>query len=178
MGEYDEKFTTPKDDIETSSGELKELINPEKQYKYYVGGHIGLNMQIPQTDIYDNYSEAISKFGHQSFIKVSYEDNIIKDMYLGFVKDGKLFYLKGYIKERGLTEKPTFEFNKKVLIEAFGYDKCYMSDDQFHCKDEARGLFGRVDYNGWLQYGEEFEYTFFTGKGCIVNAGGHSWCSR
>ena len=51
MGEYDEKFTTPKDDIETSSGELKELINPEKQYKYYVGGHIGLNMQIPQTDI-------------------------------------------------------------------------------------------------------------------------------
>ena len=162
-------------DNNTQTGEEKTLENPESGIVYYVGADIRLDETVPQSGIYDNYNEAIQNYGHPMFLQVNMINGLTKEMDMGFIKNDKLYYLKGYVNETNLTEKPVYESNKNILIESFGEDKCSIESGNISCEETTNDIhkLGYADTAGWVFYREISENT---DSRCTINAGGHNGC--
>lgn len=107
------------------------------------------------------------------FIQDKYVNGVTKGLDVGYIKNNELYYLKGYINENNLDEKPAFEANKDVLITSFGDENCTVTERQVRCIDPVNNYLGYVNTDG---------YVFFTvcgdtAKRCTVNAGGYSGCN-
>ena len=108
------------------------------------------------------------------FIQDKYVNGITKGLDVGYIRNDELYYLKGYIKESNLDEKPVFESNKEVLLTSFGTENCTISDRKVECKDPDNNDFGSANTDGYVYiiiYGDST-------KRCYVNAGGYSGCDQ
>ena len=77
-------------------------------------------------------------------LELKLENNLISEAYVKFkvtkeraeenpeIKAGT-YTLRGGINEKSLENRPIYEANKKVLLEAFGSSKCHEDKDEFHC---------------------------------------------
>ena len=74
---------------------------------------IGYEIQGGETT-YNNYALT----GKNVFIRHTTEDSIITESYVGFIKDGEVYYLKGG--DRGVA----YTLNKATLTDAFGTSNC------------------------------------------------------
>ena len=83
--------------------------------------------------LYDNYQDAIDNFGANTFIKYRVINGIIKEMYIGFVHNNNVYYLKGG------DSGASYEENVETLINAFGSENCGVKDsDTFKCEEAVR----------------------------------------
>ncbi len=167
-------ISNPLDNASATGGTPKSTENPGSGYAYYIGDNINLNSQLPQDNIYDNYNDAIQNHGYPMFIQDKYVNGITKGLDVGYIRNDELYYLKGYIKESNLDEKPVFESNKEVLLTSFGTENCTISDRKVECKDPDNNDFGSANTDGYVYiiiYGDST-------KRCYVNAGGYSGCDQ
>ena len=95
-------------------------------YLYYtLNSYVSIGQEA--TDIgtsYATYEEANAAFGKNYFLKRGISNNIIVDSYIGFIIDNQVYYIKGAINESELSNKPTYENNKSIMLEAFGSENC------------------------------------------------------
>ena len=97
---------------------------PLRNYNYVIGD--GLT--------FSSAAEAMRAYGNPFFIRNLIVDNQVESTDVGFYLNGKIYYLKGKVNETGLTNKPVYEENKAILLEAFGSENCivdaeYIGDD-------------------------------------------------
>jgi protein involved in sex pheromone biosynthesis len=83
---------------------------------------------ISETKTYENGEAAAKALGHPFFIRQTIEDDTIKEMYLGYILNGKTYYIKG-----GTTTD--YEYNKKVMKAAFGEENCGFGEEIICKKD-------------------------------------------
>ena len=76
--------------------------------------------------VYDNYQDAINAFGHNSFIRFTVENDIITETYNGFIKNGNVYYLKGY-------DTSERQNNISIVKDAFGSSNCTENSSYTNC---------------------------------------------
>ena len=80
---------------------------------------IGDTLTVNNTDVFDNYNDAVTAYGHPFFTAhVVNGSNEITESYVGFVLNGTVYYLKGG--DSGVS----YEANKAALTTAFGSSNC------------------------------------------------------
>ncbi len=128
-GEYKYEINSKTDKADISKVELvgddyEFSCNSEStpEYIYYVGTEnksIGDTLSVNNTNTFDNYSAAVNTFGYPIFSAHNVNDsNAITDSYVGFVKNGTAYYLKG------ADSGASYHSNKVKLIDLFGVENC------------------------------------------------------
>ena len=69
------------------------------------------------------------------FFKILIENDVVEEVYLGFIKDGKEYYLQGEHYSGGI-ETEIYLKNVKVLKEAFGEDNCQFNSPYYECQSD------------------------------------------
>ena len=108
---------------------------------------------------YDNYLST----GKNIFIRHTIEDDIITESYVGFVKDGDVYYLKGG------DSGAAYTLNKSTLDEAFTSTNCTDNTTYYTCS--ASGLYASAYDNGHV-YASDGDWS------CNVYDDGYSYCSN
>ena len=106
---------------------------------------------------YDNYAST----GKSVFIRHTIENDVITESYVGFIKDGNAYYLKGGDGGTSYTQ------NKSTLDEAYGSANCTDNTNYYFCS--ASGLKASA-----YDYG--FVYARGAGWSCYVYGVGSSDC--
>ncbi len=136
-------------------------------YVYYTGiswKGVGDTITVNNTDTFDNYTDAVSTFGHSFFTAHIVDNNAITESYVGFVLNGTVYYLKGG------DSGASYEANKAALTTAFGSSNCTDYTDYtsiYSCS--ASGLNANV-------YADGFVYVNADGQHCYVYDNGYSNC--
>ena len=137
-------------------------------YVYYTGiswKGVGDTLTVNNTDVFDNYNDAVTAYGHPFFTAhVVNGSNEITESYVGFVLNGTVYYLKGG--DSGVS----YEANKAALTTAFGSSNCTNYTDYtsiYSCS--ASGLNANV-------YADGFVYVNADGQHCYVYDNGYSNC--
>ena len=149
----------------TSSG----VLRPTPQQLFTISStenYIG--QALPNVTTYNTYQEAITAFGHDFFLRHTIVNNIVTESYVGFVKDGTAYYLKGGVYEFVSATKPVYEANKATLLSAFGSSNCTDYTTYYSCS--SSGLSTRVYSNGNIR-------VFVTEWQCEINDSGTSKCN-
>ena len=159
-------------------------------YIYYTGTsskYAGDTLTVNNTDTFDNYSDAVSTFGHPFFTAhIVNGSNEITESYVGFVKDGRVYYLKGG------DSGTAYTLNKSTLTDAFGTSNCTgdLALNNINSKKilnwlgvpivkagqildvscSASGLGANADASGGVSAGDD-------DWNCYVNEYGDSYCS-
>ena len=136
-------------------------------------GRIGGNVQ-PYDPTYDNYQDAVTAFNHPMFLRYVVSNNIINEIYVGFVLNDNVYYLRGGINETDLDEKPVYESNKAVLLNAFGSSNCtlYTSPYEttyYECRDSNLGVRANARINGEVRAAHNYYK-------CYVRDGVRAYC--
>jgi hypothetical protein len=119
--------------------------------------HIGSAIPTGETT-YDNYAST----GKSVFIRHTIENDVITESYVGFIKDGNAYYLKGGDGGTSYTQ------NKSTLDEAYGSANCTDNTTYYSCS--ASGLDADARGNGDVGARDAGWY-------CYVDADGDSLCS-
>ena len=134
-------------------------------YIYYVGAnpkYPGDTLTINNTNTFDNYSDAIRKWGDPFFTAhIVNGSNEITESYVGFVKDGEVYYLKGG------DSGAAYTLNKSTLDEAFGSENCTDNTSSYSCTFGLQSF--SANNNGYLRAHKAQEY-------CYVFSDGESYC--
>lgn len=88
--------------------------------------------------VYSTPEEAMQELGQDIVIRQTIEDEIIKESYVGFKYNGKMYYLKG-------SDTSIYEENKNFLKELFGSKNCVDSSSAYSCGTEEVGAIARTD---------------------------------
>ena len=106
---------------------------------------------------YDNYAST----GKNIFLRHTIENDVITESYVGFIKDGNVYYLQGGDGGTSYTQ------NKSTLDEAFTSTNCTDNTNYYSCS--ASGLSASADDDGNVNaYGDDWR--------CDVNDDGGSYC--
>ena len=79
--------------------------------------------------VYSTPEEAMQKLGKDIVIRHTIEDEEIKESYVGFKLNGKMYYLKG-------SDTSIYEENKKVLKDLFGKSNINDTTKDYSCNNE------------------------------------------
>ena len=120
----------------------------------------------------------------QLYLKHKILNNIITETYVEFIITPEMvnnnsamkagtYTLRGGIDESSLTNKPIYEANKAVLINAFGTSNCSEYDNHFSC--EAAGIDVYAEPNGVVQALTVGTESYFCGAIYEVFTCGPSW---
>ncbi|MBR6948776.1 MAG: hypothetical protein IKH54_01150 [Bacilli bacterium] len=105
----------------------------ERVYDTFYGRNetkINLNEEIPSSiSLYSNYRK-ISLDSINFFIKYKTNQNLVQDMYIGFLYNNNLYYLKGTIDENEEEKRIVYDNNKYILTNVF---------DSKNCEDSLNG---------------------------------------
>ena len=140
-------------------------------YIYYTGTsskNVGDILTINNTDTFDNYSDVVSIFGHPFFTAhIVNGSNEIEESYIGFVKHGDVYYLKGG--DSGVS----YTSNKSILNETFTSANCIElnTDSPTYYECSAAGLRAITMDNGRVIAGDGI-------WGCTVNEINYSSCGN
>ena len=156
-------------DVEEVTEENELVISPSSNSTTFLysaafndGKDIGDTIVVDNVDVFDNYNDAITAAGVQFFIRyVVNGDDEITEAYVGFIKDGNPYYLKGGDSGNAYGD------NKDTLVAAFTSALCTDNTSYFTCSTssspalsasaESTGHVGAV--NGW-QYCYVYESGF------------------
>ena len=106
---------------------------------------------------YDNYTST----GKNIFLRHTIENNVITESYVGFIKDGNVYYLQGGDNGDAYTQ------NKSTLDEAFTSASCTDNTTYYYCS--ASGLHANAYAHGYVDaYDGSWD--------CGVDVGGNSDC--
>ena len=108
---------------------------------------------------YDNYAST----GKSVFIRHTIENDVITESYVGFIKDGNVYYLQGGDNGDAYTQ------NKSTLDEAFTSTNCTDNTTRYFCS--ASGLYAYARDSGAV-------YANADGWSCDVYGGGGSNCEE
>ena len=126
------------------------------------GQSIGDTLTVNNTDVFDNYNDAVTAYGHPYFTAhVVNGSNEITESYVGFVLNGTVYYLKGG--DSGAYEQA----NGATLTTAFGSSNCPGGKNYYSCS--AFGLAARAYLNGDVGVSDG-------NSGCSVDYVGNSYC--
>ena len=138
-----------------------------------------IGQALPNVTTYNTYQEAVTAFGHDFFLKHSIVNNIVTESYVGFVKGGTAYYLRGagatYNAQGDYYENDSiyYEANKATLLSAFGSGNCSTDiscgDNCIYTNCSASGLLASADSRGAVRAGGG-------GWDCAVRDGGSSGC--
>ena len=136
-------------------------------YIYYTGTYskgIGDTLTVNNTNTFDNYSDAVSTYGHPFFTAhIVNGSNEITESFAGFVKDGNVYYLKGG------DSGAAYSLNRSTLDEAFTSINC--SDDVIDYICSASGLVAASDEEGNIRVRDDNQI-------CVVSGNGYSYCDE
>jgi len=184
-------IATPIEDAEASGGDPQEEIVPKPiSYVYTVNNgdnHTLINQAIPNgVNQYNSFNNPDrTAFGHPTSLAHILEGGLIKESYVAFEKDNKVYYLRGGAgDEFGQASMPIYDANVAVLKEAFGPTwSYYCSEDvggdyrSFHCSAGdfdanagADALDAYANTNGLVAFGG-------VAWDCNVGADGGSSCN-
>ena len=105
----------------TSSG----IPRPTPQQVFTISSTTNyIGQALPNVTTYNTYQEAVTAFGYDFFLRHSIVNNIVTESYVGFVKGGTAYYLRGGVDEHEAATKPVYEANKATLLSAFGSGNC------------------------------------------------------
>ena len=107
---------------------------------------------------YDNYAST----GKNIFLRHTIENDVITESYVGFIKDGNVYYLQGGDNGDAYTQ------NKSILDEAFTSTNCIDNTANYFCS--ASGLIAYASANGYVHENDGGWY-------CYVYDDGNSYCS-
>ena len=107
---------------------------------------------------YDNYAST----GKNVFLRHTIENDVITESYVGFIKDGNVYYLQGGDNGDAYTQ------NKSILDEAFTSTNCTDNTTSYSCS--ASVLSASARGNGYVLANGD-------GWSCSVRADGNSRCS-
>ena len=102
-------------------------------------------------DYYSTAEEAMKAYGYDMTIRHTLENGKIKESYVGFKYNGKIYYIKGQ-------DSKLYEQNKKELKKIFGESKCSETTDYFNCFDDSTTLGVIVRKDGSAEAGFDKEY--------------------
>ena len=108
---------------------------------------------------YDNYTST----GKSVFIRHAIENDVITESYVGFIKDGNVYYLQGGDNGDAYTQ------NKSILDEAFTSTNCTDNTTYYSCS--ASGLYAGAYAGGLVDAAVGAWY-------CYVDGSGYSSCSQ
>ena len=118
--------------------------------------------------LYNTAAEAKAAFRDRPFyLKHEIENDIVKESYVCFEKDGNTYCLRGGIDESSLSEKPIYESNKAILKNAFGESNCNDYSSILSCG--AGGLYADAILDGLV-------YAYDGSAECSVKGIGYSGC--
>lgn len=124
--ESNEIISIDQEGVKKGGSLINGVSSPASEYIYVISD-ITFNIGgiIPGgVTIYDNYEEAINAFGHPIFIRHKIENNVIRESFLGFVKNGNVYYLKG-------GDSSSFENNKSIVDGVF--ENCNFEPAGYGC---------------------------------------------
>lgn len=135
--------------INTSNKEIKSKTTNEKKesIKKADGNYVYMiseeKMRIDSSpskygNSYVTAEEAMKEYGHDIVIRHTIENDVIKESYVGFKKDGKMYYLKG-------SDTSVYNKNKEIIKELFGSGKCIDQGNIYMCNDDNVGVIARTD---------------------------------
>ena len=131
------------------------------------GQVIGWELTVNNTDVFNNYNDAIAAFGFPIFTAhVVNSDDVVTESYAGFLKGGTAYYIKGG--DGGLA----YSLNKQVLDTAFGASNCGShnegeSNEYYECFEGTFDVYADVLGGVFVAAG---------GSRCDVNQDGDSNC--
>ncbi len=111
---------------------------------------------------YDNYAST----GKNIFIRHTIENDVITESYVGFIKDGNVYYLQGG--DNG----DAYTHNKSILDEAYGSANCTDKTAYYPCS--ASGLNANADAYGYVgaDYDEWYCNVYdYGGSNCYDGSG-------
>ena len=119
-------------------------IMGESDNSYYVytvsSTSASIGQPIPNGMVtYTTASSAMAEFGHDFFIRHKIENDVITESYVGFVRNGTTYYLKGG--DNGTS----YSTNVGTLTTAFGIGNCTDYSSSFQCGSSGLGA-GAYDY--------------------------------
>ena len=118
--------------------------------------------------LYETDAEAKAAYSNRPFyLKHELENDIVKESYVCFEKDGNTYCLRGGVNESSLSEKPIYESNKTILKNAFGESNCTQYYSGLYCS--AGGLNTRAIGNGDVDANDD-------SAGCEVDSARDSYC--
>ena len=88
--------------------------------------------------VYSTPEEAMKVLGQNIVIRQTIEDEIIKESYVGFKYNNKMYYLKG-------SDTSVYEENKKFLKDLFGVKNCTDTSSAYSCNNDEIGVITRTD---------------------------------
>lgn len=88
--------------------------------------------------VYSTPEEAMKVLGQNIVIRQTIEDEIIKESYVGFKYNNKMYYLKG-------SDTSVYEENKKFLKDLFGVKNCIDTSSAYSCNNDEIGVITRTD---------------------------------
>ena len=144
--------------------------------------YIGDNVSTGVT-LFDTVAEAKTAFSNRPFyLKHTIENDIVKESYVCFEKDGNTYCLRGfqtydskageyipeyYDSEKGYGISPYYESNKTILKNAFGESNCTQYSSDLNCS--VGGLYAEAIETGNVSaYGDS--------ANCRVGSSGYSDC--
>ena len=143
---------------------------PEETYLYSISETLFYLFDAVPSGVttYNDPNTAMNAFGFPGFIKHKIEEGEITESYVGYEKDGQIYYLRGGKSEAGIPYRPIYEENVDTLTAIFGSGSCSEVSNCFRCS--ASGLEGKACKNGDVQfYGEWYCYVKIDGSSrCIA----------
>ena len=153
---------TPMENAEASGGETVEEVRPAPpQYLYslhnYGDPYVNINMDVSSvTRTFNSFAAAKAEFGHPASLALIVEDNKVKESYVAFEYENKVYYLRGGVNEEELDEKPIFNSNLEILNQTIGSSyksQCSQYTDWIQCTYDNNlhfdiGSWGKVYING------------------------------
>ena len=110
---------------------------------YTAGFTIG--QQVPtEYQAFDNYRDAIHALGYPMFVRHIINNNVIEKTDVGFVYNGKLYYLRA--------GTSSYENNKIILMRVFGQENC---QDTLDDEDPSNIVRGYLCHTGNIDYGAQ-----------------------
>ena len=159
------------------------VVTPTYLYSVSASGqNIGDTLVANNTNVFDNYSAAVTAYGHPYFTAhVTNSSDVITESYVGFVLNGNDYYLQGtgatYNSEGDYYSADSIYYtsNKAVLNEAFGSSNCQLydegtSNEYYECHDSVSGLYADAGAYGGVDVN-------VGDASCSVREGGRSYCS-
>ncbi len=135
-------------------------------YTYYP---LNIGNALPANAFYYyNYQDSINAYGHDMFLKLTYDNNVISSASIGFVFNNQVYYLLVH-------KEGAYETNKAMLTQLFGAENCYENN----ASDSPKNL--TCMYSGKTVHfsGDEGLFVYFrdeTDYGCSVNVPGRAYC--